>query len=118
VCGDRGTSSAANSRQLEAMGVADHLGPRAIASFREKMQDEEFAQGQQRRAQTEGRISILKNQFLGHPLLPAGERLREPQAGGILGSAQSQPVGAGPAAHRAGGSAQEARAGAQESSVD
>lgn len=72
VCGDRGTSSAANSKQLEAMGVADHLGPRTIASFREKMQDEEFAQGQKRRAQTEGRISILKNQFLGRPLRVKG----------------------------------------------
>ena len=72
VHGDRGTSSAANSKQLEAMGVTDHLGPRMIASFREKMQDEEFARGQKRRAQTEGRISILKNRFLGRPLRVKG----------------------------------------------
>ena len=72
VHGDRGTSSAANSKVLEKMGVADHLGPRAIEAFREKMQDEEFAQGQKRRAQTEGRISILKNRFLGRPLRTKG----------------------------------------------
>ena len=54
------------------MGVADHLGPRAIEAFREKMQVVEFARGQKRRAQTEGRISILKNQFLGRPLRMKG----------------------------------------------
>ena len=72
VYGDRGTSSAANSKVLKKMGVADHLGPRAIEAFREKMQVVEFARGQKRRAQTEGRISILKNQFLGRPLRMKG----------------------------------------------
>lgn len=72
VHGDRGTSSAANSKKLENMGVADHLGPRGIEAFREKMQDVEFAQGQKRRAQTEGRISIFKNRFLGRPLRMKG----------------------------------------------
>ena len=72
VHGDRGTSSAANSRELEKMGVADHLGPGAIGAFREKMQEQEFARGQKRRAQTEGRISIFKNRFPGRPLRMKG----------------------------------------------
>lgn len=72
VYGDRGTSSAANSKELEEMGVADYLGPRGIAAFREKMQEETFAAGQKRRAQTEGRIGILKNCFLGSKLRAQG----------------------------------------------
>ena len=72
VHGDRGMSSAANGKQLAEMGVADHLGPRAIEDFREKMQEVEFARGQKRRAQTEGRISIFKNRFLGRPLRMKG----------------------------------------------
>ena len=72
VHGDRGTSSAANSKSLAEMGVADHLGPKAIAAFREKMREEAFARGQKRRAQTEGRISIFKNRFLGRPLRMKG----------------------------------------------
>jgi hypothetical protein len=65
VHGDRGMSSAANGKKLEEMGVKDHLGPRAIEEFRKRMREEEFAKGQKRRAQTEGRISIFKNRFLG-----------------------------------------------------
>jgi len=72
VYGDRGTSSAANSKELEKMGVRDHLGPKAIDAFRKKMQGEAFAAGQKRRAQTEGRIGIVKNCFLGGNLRAKG----------------------------------------------
>ena len=72
VHGDRGMSSAANSRELGKMGVADYLGPKEIGAFRKKMKEAEFSCGQKRRAQTEGRISILKNQFLGRPLRTKG----------------------------------------------
>jgi hypothetical protein len=72
VYGDRGMGSAANTEALEKMGVADNLGPRNIQDFRERMQEEDFAKGQKRRAQTEGRISILKNRFLGRPLRMKG----------------------------------------------
>jgi hypothetical protein len=72
VYGDRGTSSTANSDRLSEMGIADCLGPRRIEAFQERMQDAQFAGGQKRRAQTEGRISILKNRFLGRPLRMKG----------------------------------------------
>jgi hypothetical protein len=32
------------------------------------MKDEDFAQAQHRRAQTEARIAIFKNEFLGRPM--------------------------------------------------
>lgn len=77
VYGDRGTSSATNSKKLKNMGIADHLGPRNIAKFQERMKEKEFASGQKRRAQTEGRISIIKNRFLGRPLRMKGYENRK-----------------------------------------
>jgi hypothetical protein len=43
--------------------------PRAL---REAMKDQHFAQAQRRRAQTEGRIAIFKNEFLGRPMRAEG----------------------------------------------
>ncbi len=77
VVTDRGFYSAANSRTLRAGGTFDALCPRPPAVLREKMKDAQFARLQRRRAQTEGRIGILKRNFLGRPMRAKGFEHRE-----------------------------------------
>jgi hypothetical protein len=49
------------------------------------MKDEDFAQAQHRRAQTEARIAIFKNEFLGRPMRSEGFENRALQvAWGVL----------------------------------
>ena len=74
---DRGFASAANSRALADSDTADATCPRNPEVLRQKMEDKTFARLQRRRAQTEGRIGILKNGFLGRPLRAKGFTNRE-----------------------------------------
>ena len=69
---DRGFASAANSRALAEGGTFDATCPRQPAQLSQRMKDEKFARMQRRRAQTEGRIGILKQGFLGHPMRAKG----------------------------------------------
>jgi hypothetical protein len=68
LCGvgaDRGFDSKSNRRQLEEIGCFNGLCPRdPTALTRRSKNDELFGALQLRRAQTEGRIGILKNAFL------------------------------------------------------
>jgi len=77
VVTDRGFASAANSRALAESDTFDALCPRNPIELGQKMQGKKFAQLQRRRAQTEGRIGILKNNFLGRPLRAKGFASRE-----------------------------------------
>ena len=77
VATDRGFASAANSRTLAASDTFDALCPRSPAALSRKLQDPKFAQLQRRRAQTEGRIGILKHGFLGRPMRAQGFAHRE-----------------------------------------
>ena len=77
VVTDRGFASAANSRALAGSETFDALCPRQPAELKRKMKDKKFARLQRRRAQTEGRIGILKNGFLGRPLRAKGFAHRE-----------------------------------------
>lgn len=72
VCGDRGFDSKVNRDLLEKEGIYNGICPKAPAELTKRMKDSEFAALQQRRAQTEARIAILKNGFLGSPLLSKG----------------------------------------------
>lgn len=72
VATDRGFASGSNSRALEEGGTYDALCPRKPAALRQKMKDPKFARLQRRRAQTEGRIGILKHGFLGRPMRAKG----------------------------------------------
>jgi hypothetical protein len=74
---DRGFASADNSRTLQEAGTFDGLCPRQPARLRERMLEPKFARLQRRRAQTEGRIGILKRGFLGRPLRAKGFDHRE-----------------------------------------
>ena len=68
VVADRGFYSASNSRTLREGDTFDALCPRPPAVLRERMKEQKFARLQRRRAQTEGRIGILKRNFLGRPM--------------------------------------------------
>jgi len=68
VATDRGFASAANSKGLAQSDTFDATCPRKPEELRRKMEDPKFAGLQRRRGQTEGRIGILKNGFLGRPM--------------------------------------------------
>lgn len=72
VCGDRGFDSKANRSLLENEGIYNAICPKAPGELKERMKEAEFAGMQTRRSQTEARISIFKNGFLGGPLLSKG----------------------------------------------
>jgi len=64
VFSDRGFASKRNTAVLAADEIFDGLCPRDPKELGKKMKDEVFAAGQKRRAQTEGRVAIIKNVFL------------------------------------------------------
>ena len=77
VVSDRGFATADNSRTLQAGDTFDGLCPRKPAQLRRRMKGAKFARLQRRRAQTEGRIGILKQGFLGRPMRAKGAEHRE-----------------------------------------
>lgn len=68
LCGliaDRGFASKSNHGKLEGEDIFDGLCPRHPKALQERLRtDEVFAAAQRRRGQSEGRIGILKNNFL------------------------------------------------------
>jgi hypothetical protein len=75
--GDRGLWSQENARYLKGKGIFNALCPRDPAELGKRMKTKRFRTLQRRRAQTEGRIGILKNAFLGRPLNTKGFENRE-----------------------------------------
>jgi hypothetical protein len=72
AAGDRGLWSEENERWLEREGIYSALCPRPVDKLRERMKEKRFGELQTRRGQTEGRIGIMKNDFLGRPLRSKG----------------------------------------------
>ncbi len=66
--GDRGFDSEANRDFLEQENIYNGLCPRSPKKLQERINDPRFLELQTRRSQTEGRIGIFKNIFLGKPL--------------------------------------------------
>lgn len=65
VIGDRGFDSAATRKMLEEDEAFNGVCPKDPQTLKNRLRDDEvFQGGQKRRAQTEGRIGILKNVFL------------------------------------------------------
>ena len=77
VATDRGFATADNSRTLKEGGTFDGLCPRQPAELGRRMKGRKFARSQRRRAQTEARIGILKQGFLGRPMRAKGFDHRE-----------------------------------------
>jgi hypothetical protein len=76
VVTDRGFSSSESREYLAGKSIGDEMCPRSVAELRRKMQGARFREHQSRRGQTEGRIGILKNEFLGKPLRKKGYECR------------------------------------------
>jgi hypothetical protein len=77
MAGDRGFDSEGNRNRLEENKVYNAICPRSVSDLRERMKEEDFARLQTRRAQTESRIGIFKNGFLGRPMRSKGFGHRE-----------------------------------------
>jgi len=77
VGGDRGFASKANTSGLAWAGVFNGLCPRSPIELKKRMKEPRFVRMQQRRSQTEGRISILQRGFLGRPMRAKGFAHRE-----------------------------------------
>jgi len=74
---DRGLDTKKNAQVLSKHEVKNGLMPKNPAAMSEKMDEEDFAAGQRRRASTEGRIGLFKNRFLGRPLRAKGFKNRQ-----------------------------------------
>ena len=82
---DRGFDNKTNIKWLEGRGTFAGLCRRDPRALREAMKDEDFAKAQRRRAQTEARVAIFKNEFLGRPMRSEGYENRALQvAWGVL----------------------------------
>jgi IS5 family transposase len=75
--GDRGFDSESNRETLARRGIYNAICPRGPQELRERIKLWKFKKLQRRRAQTEGRIAIFKNNFLGRPLRSKGFANRE-----------------------------------------
>lgn len=70
--GDRGFDSEANRDFLKEKNIYNGLCPRSPKQLQERLNEPWFLELQKRRSQTEGRIGIFKNVFLGKPLRNKG----------------------------------------------
>jgi len=77
VTTDRGFYSEKNRQYLEEKEIGDYMCPRSIPQLTERLTEPIFRAHQKRRGQTEGRIAILRNNFLGRPLRSKGFLHRE-----------------------------------------
>ncbi|MCF6335415.1 MAG: hypothetical protein L3J12_06715 [Spirochaetales bacterium] len=64
---DRGFFSKTNQKYLKGKGIKDYMCPRSVTELQDRLKEDDFCEHQKRRAQTEGRIGIVKNSFLGNP---------------------------------------------------
>ena len=74
---DRGFASESNSAQVKEGGRYDGLCPRSPQELSRRMKEKKFRRLQRRRGQTEGRIGIMKANFLGRPMRAKGFEHRE-----------------------------------------
>jgi hypothetical protein len=77
VGADRGFDRSLTRDFLETNEIYNGICPRSVKMLQELRRDEGFKALQRRRAQTEGRIGILQNDFFGQPLLSKGFEHRE-----------------------------------------
>jgi len=77
LAGDRGFDSELNRAGLDLEGIYNAVCPRDPRQLKRRSRSWKFKRLQRRRAQTEGRIAIIKNVFLGHPIRSKGFDHRE-----------------------------------------
>jgi len=76
VTADRGFVNKTTDKYLEKNKINNHICPKTVNLLEEKLKDEFFCENQKRRSQTEGRIGIVKNNFLGKPFRNKGFKSR------------------------------------------
>jgi hypothetical protein len=81
VAGDRNFDSEANREYLQAEDIFNAVCPREPNLLQSRLEEDLFCQGQRRRGQTEGRISILGRCFCGNPMAQKGFDHREQHLG-------------------------------------
>ena len=69
---DRGFSSPDTAKKLTTCNIDNNVLPKSPRLMAKALSDERFQESQRRRAQTEGRIGILKNVFIGESLSGKG----------------------------------------------
>jgi hypothetical protein len=77
VGADRAFDGPETRKVLEIETIFNGVCPKSVRRMREQLTDDAFVDIQRRRAQTEGRIGILQNDFLGCPMLSKGFEHRE-----------------------------------------
>jgi len=77
IAGDRGFDSKANQKYFEEQDIFNAVAPRNPKQLQQRLEEERFRQGQNRRSQTEARISILSHCFCGNPMRQKGFEHRE-----------------------------------------
>ena len=65
---DRGCDSAKNRKDLARRGITNFMCPKSPRELENQVKNKDFIYHQKRRSQTEARIGIFKNNFLGNPL--------------------------------------------------
>lgn len=75
--GDRGFFTKKNQKFLEGNQIKDYICPISPNQLKERLKEKDFVEHQTRRAQTEARIGIIKNNFIGSPLRSKGSVNRE-----------------------------------------
>jgi Transposase DDE domain len=77
VGADRGFDSESNQQWLQEQKTYNAICPRSPKERKKRQKSWKFSQLQRRRSQCEGRIGIVKNNFLGRPLRSKGFASRE-----------------------------------------
>ena len=77
MAGDRGFDSKGNREYTQSNDIFNAICPRNPSLLAERLEENEFRQAQNRRSQTEARISILSNCFCGSPMKQKGFEHRE-----------------------------------------
>jgi hypothetical protein len=77
VGADRGFDSEANQEALEDEDIYNGVCPRSPQQLKERGRSWKFKKLQRRRGQTEGRVAILKNVFVGQPMRSKGFEHRQ-----------------------------------------
>jgi hypothetical protein len=75
--GDRGLWAKENAEYFEQNEIKNYICPRSVKMLTEKVKNKKFMKAQTRRAQTEARIGIIKNCFIGKTLRSKGFANRE-----------------------------------------
>jgi IS5 family transposase len=77
VAADRGFDSEGNQQWLTQRRTYNAICPRSVKQLKQRKRSWKFTSLQRRRSQCEGRIGIVKNNFLGQPLRSKGFPSRE-----------------------------------------